>query len=307
VTEANGSIEAGRVDALGGVFVVLAAFQFGGVVVLGKIVTDHGLPVASFLAIRFGLAGVMLAIALAALGQPLLAARGERLPLAVLGMAGYAVEAALFFAAVKRGSAAAVTLLFYTYPVWVTLAALVLGQGLPGLLLGASLASAVAGAALVIVSSGGLDITTVGIAFALASAFTFAVYLTGADAVLRRTNALTGSMWVSAAAGVALAVFAGATGSAELPDGGGQWAAVAATAAFTAGAFVCLFAGLRRLGAVRTSIVSAMEPLVASMLAVIFLNESLRPGTIWGGVLILAGAIAASLARRQPMGEPPVP
>jgi drug/metabolite transporter (DMT)-like permease len=297
----------GRLDVVGGGLIVLASLQFGGVVVLGKIVTEHGLPVASFLAIRFLLAGVLLAIALAALRQPLLAAPGERLPLTLLGMAGYAVEAGLFFAAVQHGSAAAVTLLFFTYPVWVALAALALGKGLPGRILGGSLVAAVGGAALVVVSSGGLDIATSGIVFAFASAFSFALYLTVVDIVLKRTNSLTGAMWVSLAAGSALAVFAAATGSAEWPKDFGAWTAVAGTAAFTAGAFVCLFAGLRRLGAVRTSIVAATEPLAASILAVIFLHEQLRAGTVGGGVLILAGAVAASLARRESDAEPPVP
>ncbi|HJP64824.1 MAG TPA: DMT family transporter, partial [Actinomycetota bacterium] len=94
---------------------------------------------------------------------------------------------------------------------------------------------------------------------------------------------------------------------AKWPKDAAAWLAVIGTAAFTAGAFVCLFAGLRRLGAVRTSIVAATEPLAASVLAVIFLSEKLRPGTVGGGVLILAGAIGASLARRAPEGEPPVP
>jgi len=75
-------------------------------------------------------------------------------------------------------------------------------------------------------------------------------------------------------------------------------------AAFTAGAFVCLFAGLRRLGAVRTSIVAATEPLAAAALAVIFLSERLHAGTVLGGLLILAGAIAASIARQGPAAEP---
>ncbi|HEX9236308.1 MAG TPA: DMT family transporter [Actinomycetota bacterium] len=297
----------GSAGVLGGAFIVVASLQFGGVVVLGKIVTEHGLPVASFLAIRFTVAALLLFVALLGIGQPLIASPGERVPLTVLGMAGYAVEAGLFFAAVQHGSAAAVTLLFFTYPVWVALAALALGRGLPDWLLGAALFSAVGGAGLVILSSGGLDITTAGILFAFASAFTFAMYLTGADAVLKRTNSLTGAAWVSAAAGVALAVFAFSSGSAQWPAGLHQWAAVIGTAVFTAGAFVCLFAGLRRLGAVRTSIVAATEPLAASLLAVAFLNERLRPGTVGGGTLILAGAVAASLARREPPTEPPVP
>ena len=291
---------------VGGLFVALASLQFGGVVVLGKIVTNAGLPVASFLAIRFLVAAVLIAAALAVSRQPLRAAPGEGWRLAVLGTVGYAVEAGLFFAAVRHGTAGAVTLLFFTYPVLVALLSMVLGRGFPGWVLAGSLLSAVAGAALVVVSGGGLDIGTAGILLALGSALMFSLYLTGAELVLKRTNSQTGSLWVSASAGAALVLFAAATGTAQWPVGLRQWAPVLGTAAFTAGAFVCLFAGLRRLGSVRTSIVAASEPLAATVLAVLFLDEPLRPGVVAGGVFILAGAVAASLARGQAPAEPPV-
>lgn len=75
----------------------------------------------------------------------------------------------------------------------------------------------------------------------------------------------------------------------------------------TAGAFVCLFGGLRRLGAVRTSIVSSTEPLAASLLAVAFLGESVGLSVAVGGALIVGGAIIASLALAAPPAEPPLP
>jgi drug/metabolite transporter (DMT)-like permease len=293
-------------DALGGAFVALAALQFGGIVVLGKILTNGGFPVAPFLAIRFLVAAALLAMLLAIVRQPHRAARGEGWRLAMLGMAGYAVEAGLFFAAVKHGSAAAVTLLFFTYPVVVAVLSIALGRGIPGRLLILSLAAAVLGAGLVVLSSGGLDITTAGIVFAFGAAVMFSLYLVGAEVVLQRTNSLTGAMWVSGSAGLALSVFALASGSAQWPDGVRQWVPVLSTAVFSAGAFACLFAGLRRLGSVRTSIVAASEPLAATVFAVIFLSEPLRGGVVAGGVLILAGAVTASLARRGP-GAPPVP
>jgi len=222
-------------------------------------------------------------------------------------MVGYALEAGLFFAALSRGTAPAVTLLFFTYPVWVSLIALATGKGLPGWLIGGALACAVAGAGVVIVSGGGVDIAGLGVLFALGSALTFSLYLAGADAVLKRTDSLTGAMWVSASSAVALAAFALVTGDASWPHGWHAWFQEVAVAAFTAGAFVCLFAGLRRLGAVRSSIVAATEPLAATVLAAIFLGDPIRAGTLGGGVLILVGAVAASLARRDVPAEPPVP
>jgi drug/metabolite transporter (DMT)-like permease len=296
-----------RVDALGSGLIVLGSLQFGGVVVLGKIVTDGGLPVPAYLAVRFAVAAVLLGAALAATGQRLAAARREGWRLAVLGMAGYGLEAGLFFGALRHGSAATATLLFFTYPVIVTLLVAATGRGLPGGLVVAALCSSVAGAALVVVAAHGLAISGVGVLFALAAALVFSLYLLGTNAVLDRTNSLTGSMWVSAAAAVALAAAAAVSGTGAWPVGLRQWAPVLASGAFTAGAFVCLLAGLRRIGPVRAAIVGATEPLAASVLAVIFLGESLGPATVLGGTLILAGAVTASLARRGRPGEPPAP
>ena len=296
-----------RVNALGSGLIVVGSLQFGGVVVLGKIVTDGGLPVPAYLAVRFAVAAVLLAVALAATRQPLAAASGERWRLGVLGMAGYGLEAGLFFGALRHSSAATATLLFFTYPVIVTLLAAMTGRGLPGRLVVVALCSSVAGAALVVVAGHGLAISGVGVLFALAAALVFSLYLLGANAVLDRTNSLTGSMWVSAAAAVALAAAAVVSGTGAWPVGLRQWGPVLGSGGFTAGAFVCLLAGLRRIGPVRAAIVGSTEPLAATVLAVIFLRESLGAATVVGGALILAGAVTASLARRDHPPDPPSP
>jgi drug/metabolite transporter (DMT)-like permease len=292
-----------RVDALGAAFIALASLQFGGVVVLGKIVTDGGLSIPAFLAIRFGVAAAMLVVVLA-FGQPLVAARGERVRLALLGMIGYGLEAGLFFGAVREGTAATATFLFFTYPVWVAVVSVVCGGGLPARLVLVALGCAVGGAGLVVISGEGLAISNLGVLMALGSAVTFALYLAGADAVLQETQSLTGALWVSAASAIGLALYAAVSLTAEAPQGLRQWGPVLASAACTAGAFVCLFAGLRRLGAVRTSIVAATEPLVTTVLAVMFLSERLRAGVVGGGLLIVIGAVIAAANRARPHASP---
>jgi drug/metabolite transporter (DMT)-like permease len=289
-------------------FILLTSIQFGSVVVLGKIATRAGgLPIASLLAVRFALAAALLGAALLLLRRPVRAARGEGWRLAVLGVAGYAVEAAFFFAGLKHGTAAAAAILFFTYPVAVALIAFVIGGGLPGWLLGGALVAAVGGAAVVAIAGGGVDIDGVGVTLELGASLTFACYLVGAGIVLDRTDSLVGAMWVAAAAAVGLAAYAIATGHAEVPKGWHQWGPVLGMAAFTAGAFATLFAGLRRLGAVRTAILSATEPLTATVLAAIVLGEGVGAGTAVGGVMIVGAAVAASVARAQVPREPPIP
>ena len=293
-------------DPLGGVIVGSAALLFGSVVVLGSLGRVAALPVATLLAMRFGVAAIALALALLVTRRSLRPARGEGWRLVFLGGAGYAFESALFFLALQRGTAATVTLLFYTYPVLVAILSVALGAGLPGLVVIGSLVAAVAGTAIVVASSGGLDITTAGIGFALGAALTFSIYLVGADRMIRRTPPLVTSMWISLAASLALVTAAVATGVAEAPDGRTALV-VAAMGVLTAGAFFLLFLGLRRVGAVRSSVIASLEPVAAAVLAAIFLGEPLRAGILIGGILILAGAVAATLARAGPEPPPSIP
>lgn len=296
-----------REEAIGGLLVALASAFFGTVVVFGKFAVRTGLPTFSVLAFRFTASALVVAAALIALRRPLAAAPGERLGIVVVGVAGYAVEASFFFSAIRHGTAAAVTLLFFTYPVFVTVASWRLGRGVPNRLTLVALAFAVAGASLVVGTGGGLEIERIGVVFALGSAVSYTGYLVGADHVLRRTNSLTGAMWQAASAGLGLALFAAVTGVFRVPSGWSEWWPILGMAASTAGAFVCLLEGLQRLGAVRTAIISATEPLAAALLAFLFLEESVSLGTALGGALILAGAIGASLARTVRQVEPPIP
>jgi drug/metabolite transporter (DMT)-like permease len=112
---------------------------------------------------------------------------------------------------------------------------------------------------------------------------------------------------VSAGASLGLFAFSWISGRYVAPATEVDWWSILAMGIGTAGAFVCLLGALQRIGAVRTAIISATEPLSAALLAWLFLDESVSPGTALGGALILAGAVAASLARRAPDREQQVP
>lgn len=292
----------GRRDVAGGLLTAAAALVFGTIVTIGRSEGVRDVPVSALLGIRFATAAAVLAVVLAVARQPVRPARGEWWRLLLLGALGYGVEAAFFFLALGRGTAATVTLLFYTYPVWVAVLSAVFGMGLPGILVGGALAAAVVGSGVVVVSSGGLDITTLGILFALASAVTISFFLIGLETLVRRTSPLASSMWIALAASAGQAAFSVTTGV-RLPAWPAELVPILAMGGLTAAAFSLLFLGVRRLGAVRAAIISSLEPVAAAVLALVFLGEMLRPGVLFGGLLILGGAVAASLARGVPEPE----
>ena len=93
----------------------------------------------------------MLGVLVRATGRPLMPEPGERRGLILAGIFGYGTESALYFSALNHGSAAAVTLLFYTYPVIVMLVSIAIERRAPARLLIAALLLAVVGSAIVVV------------------------------------------------------------------------------------------------------------------------------------------------------------
>ena len=249
-----------------------------------------GLPAGLVLSIRFATAAALVLVVLAVRRASLLPARGERWRVLLLGVVGYGFESTLFFAALERGTAAAVALLFYSYPAVVTL----LERAVDRRRL-VALALSTGGTALVIAAGADVSITVAGAVLAMAAAAAFAVYLLLGDRLVRRTDALVTSAWVAGGAALWHVVRVVATG--EAGSVAGYWPHLVGNGAATAAAFVLMFAALRRIGAGRTSVVMTVEALSAVVLAGLFLGETLRPLQAVGGAAILAGAVSLPTGR----------
>jgi drug/metabolite transporter (DMT)-like permease len=286
-----------------GLSAVMAAL-FAVVVILGKQVQGDR-PPFGMLTVRFAGQSLLLMAVLVVLGRPRLPARGERLALALAGTIGYGSESALYFTALNHGSAAAVTLLFYTYPVLVMLATIALDRKGPPALLFVALGLAVAGSAIVVVGGGRADITTVGIVLAMCTSVAYSAYLIGTDRFVKRTDPLTAAAWIGAGAAAANIVYGLALGQLVLPAAS-MWWRLALMIAVSAGAFAAMLGGLQRIGAVRNAIIGVMEPLTVAVLAFFFLSEPITVAVAAGGTLILVGAVIASIIRTTDTAEPNV-
>ena len=290
-------------DLTGSLLAVAMGVLFAFVVIFGKNLL-HGEPPFTLLCFRFGVTALLLALVAVLTRVPLLAAPGERLGLALAGLFGYGVESALYFGALNHGSAAAVTLLFYLYPVWVMLVASLLDRRVPARVLMLALAMALAGGATVIVGGAGIDIATLGVVLAVLCSVAYTAYLIAADRIAKRSAPLTTGLWVAAGASLANLTFALASGTWTMPSGAAAPLRVLAMGVFTAGAFVCMIASLQRIGAVRNAILGVIEPLMVAVLAAIFLDEPVSASLALGGALILVGGVIATLARGERIVEP---
>ena len=251
------------------------------------------------LGIRFGIAALALAVVLAAWRRPLLPAPGERVRALLLGVVGYAVQSSFFYMGLERGTAGAVSLLFYAYPAMVLITEAALGRDHPGRRGFAALALSAAGTALVVVAGGDVTISPAGAAFSLLAAGAFGAYLLSGDALVQRSDTMTTAAWVAGGAAASLLVKSALEGSLTSP--GGHWDAMIGYGVSTAAAFTLMFAALRRLGPSRTGVVLTLEALFAIVLAGLFLDETLRALQLLGGAAILAATVLIAVSRPTPV------
>lgn len=284
---------------MGTVLCLVSAACFGAMAVFGKFAYESGVSPGTLLLVRFTLAAALLAAIV--LLRPELRrvpasppARkeglGRVLAIAfVLGAVGYAAQASLFFAALQRMDASLLSLVFYTYPVLVTVSAVLLGRDAltPGR--SAALVAASGGTLLVLLGAGSGGFHLIGALLAVAAAVTYTVYILVADTVVHRLPPVLLSALVMAGAAGTMGVRTLLTGGPDLSFAASGWFWLVCIAVVsTVVAMLAFFAGLRRTGASTAAIMSTFEPVVTTALAALALGEMLSPVQLAGGVLVLA-------------------
>jgi len=301
VSGARNTADAGRVRA-GIAFVVASAIAFGAMAVLARFAFASGVDTTTLLALRFSLAAMVMHAVLRARGLSL--PRGSTLGILIaLGAAGYGGQSICYFTALKLAPAGLAALLLYLHPALVAvLAAAFLHERLTATKL-AALAIALAGTMLTVGPAIGGDNLALapnllaGLGFAVASAGFYAVYIIVASWVGRRADAMPMSTVVMASAGAVFLIATLIRGP-QWPGTVAGWLAVAGIALLsTVLAITLYFAGLERIGPVRASTLSTVEPLCTVVLAAWVLDESMAPVQIAGGALILAAAVLIAKAR----------
>jgi drug/metabolite transporter (DMT)-like permease len=259
----------------GSLLCLASAAAFGSMAIFGKLAYDEGATVGTLLATRFVLAAALFwLLALGCLRG--LRRRDVALALA-LGAVGYGAQAGGYFTALERLDASLLSLLVYTYPVIVTVAAVALGRETGSRCTALALVLASSGLVLVLAgaSAGALD--PVGTALALGTAIVYSAY------ILVCTGA-AGSLTLGAAA-------AGDLHPAAVSAAGFGWLGGLA-AVSTVAAIALFFAGLRSAGPTAASILSTLEPVVTVALAFLAFGESLGGAQLAGGALVLMAVLA---------------
>lgn len=279
--------------------VVFSATGFGTLAILGKYALAEGMDTPSILFVRFTLAAVLM------LG--LLAVRREKLPrgrilfiLAGMGGIGYVGQAMAYLTALRYASAGLVALLLYLYPVFVAvLSAVVLREPLTRVKV-LALGLALLGTALTVNPQGG---QVIGMALAILAALIYSVYIITGAGVMKRVSVYQSSAVIFASAGVVAGVISAAGGGKLPATPRGWWVMLAMVLVATVLPATTFLAGLNRIGATNTAMVSTLEPVVTVLLAAWLLGETLPLTAMLGGGLILAAVLTLARGEVRPAHE----
>jgi drug/metabolite transporter (DMT)-like permease len=282
---------------VGVTFCLASAAAFGTMGVVGKLAYAEGASVGTLLATRFVLAAGLFWLVLVCagrIGELRALARRDVVLATGLGALAYGAQAGCAFAALERLDASLFSLLLYTYPVFVTVAAIALGREPASRRTAAALALASTGLVLVLAAAVAGSLDTLGMVLAIGAAGIYSAYILTSQGVAARVEPLVLStlLCTGAATTLTLAAFAGGDLHVRsVSPAGFAWLGGLALVS-TVGAIALFFAGLRRVGPTAASILSTLEPVVTVALAFVVFGESLGPVQLAGGALVLLAVLA---------------
>ena len=271
----------------GVLLVAISAAGFASIGLFARVAAASGASLLTVLALRFVLAGILLALVLR--HRRLAWPRGRDLAgLVLLGALGYTAQSFCFFSALNHLTVGLAVLLLYLHPALVLLAGAALGRQRLTPRKAALAAASFAGILLTV--RGDLAGTPVGLAFGIGAALIYTNYILIGEHLTPRTGVIPAATVIVLSAAVMFCLGTLVEGV-RWPGTTGGWLAVAGIAVLgTALATVTFFAGVQRIGAGDAATLSTLEPVVALVLAFVFLGEQLGAVQLAGALLVIASA-----------------
>ncbi|HSK26070.1 MAG TPA: EamA family transporter [Jiangellales bacterium] len=304
--------------ARGYALVLGAAMLFSVNASVSKVVLEAGVPPDRLTALRCTGAAIGLLVVALLAGPRRLRLTWRELPgLVVLGIVGAALIQWFYFVAIDRLPVGVALLLEFTAPVFVALYARVVQRAAVRRRVWLAIALSLAGLGLVaeVWRDAGLD--GLGVAAGLAAALCLTTYyVVGAQTVARR-DPVSLTFWMFAFAAMFWAVvlpwsgfdwgtltgatsMLGALDTVEVPV---WWPLAFVVVGGTLVPFALNLGALAHLPATQVGVVGMSEPVLAGLVAWLWLGQSLSTVQLVGGAVVLVGIGLAQTARVQPADE----
>ena len=275
-----------RRDSEGTVLVFVSAVSFGFQPIFARFAYAQGVGVDELLFIRFLLAFLIMGTLLAASHRLVLPKRTDLLALIILGALVYFLQSTLYFTALLFSPVAIVALLLYTYPVFVTLGAYVLGwEQVPRRLAGVFIIALI-GLALVANPFG--TAIGLGVFLAFASAIIYTIYILAGSKVLEKGQRRRSCLLHNGSRVDSFGLTGALTGSIHLNWSFAGWFWVVTIALVcTVLAATTFFIGISKIGPSRSALISLIEPVTSVILSLALFGNKLTTLQWFGGFLIL--------------------
>ena len=291
----------GRIAA-GIAFTLASGICFGTMPVLARFAYQGGTSVPTLLLLRFSIAAACMWLLM--LRKGLAVPRGRWLAMLVaMGSLGYAGQSFCFFTAITMASVGLISLLLYLYPALVAILGWAFLRHKLSALQAGAVALALAGSALTIGRAG--DGSFLGILLGGMAALVYSCYILAGSRIPASISPTAATAVITTAAAATYAGAAAVRGVQFPATAAGWWAAVGVAVVCTVLAVVFFFEGMERVGPVRASVYSTVEPVCTLALAATLLGESITATRVLGGVLILAAVLL--LAREELRQAAPAP
>jgi drug/metabolite transporter (DMT)-like permease len=308
----RGDASPARRPLVGYAMVLAAAALFGINGSVAKVALSSGLSSLRLTEARC--AGAFIGLALVALARDRSSIRTtphELLRLAVFGIVGVALVQLFYFLAIHRLAIGIALLVQYLGPLLVAIYARTFAHEQVRRRIWLALALSLTGLGLMVELWSGIALDGLGVVYALVSAVIFAAYLLMAEREVRERDSISlmawgfffatvfwtfvQPWWSFPASRVAESVsLQGHLASLALP----VWALVLWVVVLgSIIPFALIVAGLRHVSATRVGVAAMLEPVVATVVAWAWLQESLSPVQLAGAAVVLGGILLAQTAR----------
>jgi drug/metabolite transporter (DMT)-like permease len=278
-----------REQTTGSLLVLLSTFGFGSLAILTQYAFKAGLDVTTTLTIRFVLAS-LLAWPVLILRHQWRVSRRHALALFLIGCC-FITNSSTYFLALQYAPVSAVTVIFYGYPVVVTILSIAfLGERLTWLRAIAMGLALVGGVVMLGMRFSGLGGR--GLILAAIAGIFYALYIVLNSRLTRTIPVGITSTWVMSGMAVAYLVYGWISGRLDFGFQPHGWLVMLLMVIFATVLPVQFFlAGVFKIGPMLAAVIGTFEPIVTMVLSTVLLGEQIGIYRIAGGALVLGAVL----------------
>lgn len=281
----------------GTILVALSGMLFGMMGFTGTKIIDFNFTIENMLFWRFLVATLCLLLSTVLFKSAIRKPTTSVIKIFILSALTYSGASGFYFLASKHIGTGLAMVIFFCFPVFVTLLAWTSGTWKMNKLALMALLAVVTGLFL-LKGSGAETLDQTGIILAILAALCFAAYMYGSQQMAQHFDARLLALLVCFGNMLVFLVISLYTHSFIFPSSWDAWFYICAIAIIaTALPIQLLLYGLKYISPVKASILSALEPVVTVLVGLMFLHESMSYTQTIGVMVVLLGAVLIQFER----------